>query len=170
MGRTARLAGWLLILAAVLAASRLLPEPLPCRVCTRALAALLLGLSITGASVSGRYLRLYGKSRPDLGFGELDKLVTKGPYSCMRHPMHFSLSLIPPALGLATGTLGGLAAGIATQLLVLALAVLVDEKDALARFGEEYTRYRERVPAFNPSPRCLARLLKPPRRRTVSHR
>ncbi len=112
------------------------------------------------AGVTGRYLRVYGKSSPDKSFGELDKLVTVGPYSCMRHPMHFYLSLTPIAIGLITVNPGyAFIIGPVETIMILLMALLIDEKESLERFGEAYEEYRRRVPAFNPSPKCLWKAL-----------
>ncbi len=166
IGLRARAAAWLLLtLAPVLGPfidARLgLEPPAPWPIMAAA-GAVLVALSMRGAQVTGRYLAVYGKSRR----GEPRRLVDAGPYACMRHPMHFFLALFPLGIGLLTGSLSGAVMGVAEWLLVLALAVLVDERDAESRFGEEYRRYRERVPAFNPRPSCLARALTspPPRR------
>jgi len=158
------------MVAAVLLGGRVLDEalgltcnPLVCRVAGAALLALVL----RGAAVTGRYLAVYGRSSCRLPRGEVDRLVTQGPYSCMRHPMHFFLAWLPLSLGLLAASPGGAAIGLAEAALVLALAVTVDERDAVSRFGEAYLVYRRRVPPFNPSPRCLAKALgrRPPRRR-----
>jgi len=139
------------------------PRPLACR----ALGLVLLALVLRGAAVTGRYLAVYGRSRPDLPRGEVDRLVTVGPYSCMRHPMHFFLAWFPLSIGLLEASPGAAAIGAAEAALVLLLAVTVDERESLERFGEAYLEYRRRVPAFNPSPRCLAKALgpRPPRPR-----
>ena len=171
VGNRGRAAVWLLMVVAVLAGGPLLdgalglrcPYPLACRV---AGAALLLAV-LRGAAVTGRYLAVYGRSSCRLPRGEVDRLVTVGPYSCMRHPMHFFLAWFPLSLGLLEASPGAAAVGLVEAVLVLAMAVTVDERDALARFGEAYLEYRRRVPAFNPSPRCLAKALgrRPPRKR-----
>ncbi len=113
------------------------------------------------AGVTGRYLRVYGKSSPEKSFGELDRLVTIGPYSCMRHPMHFYLSLTPIAIGLLTINPGfAYITGPIETLLILLMAVVIDERESVERFGEAYLEYRRRVPAFNLHPSCLWLALK----------
>ncbi len=133
------------------------PWPLPCRV----LGLAVLAVVLRAAAVTGRYLAVYGRSSPDLPRGEVDRLVTVGPYSCMRHPMHFFLAWFPLSIGLIEASPGAVAVGLAEALLVLLLAVTVDERESIERFGEAYLEYRRRVPAFNPSPRCLAKALGP---------
>jgi len=175
IGNRVRAAVWVAMVAAVVAGSRLdgalglgCGHVLACR----AAGAALLALVLRGAAVTGRYLAVYGRSSCRLPRGEVDRLVTVGPYSCMRHPMHFFLSLFPVSVGLLLASPGAVLVAAAEAVMVLALAVLLDERDAASRFGEAYLEYRRRVPAFNPSPGCLARALarRPPRRRCRGQR
>ncbi len=171
VGNRVRALAWAAMLAAVAAASRLdqrlgLACPAPTLAC-RAAGLLLLATVLRAAAVTGRYLAVYGKSRPDLPRGEVDRLVTVGPYSCMRHPMHLFLSMFPLSIALLLASPTAVAVAVAEMLLVLALAVTVDERESLERFGRAYLEYRRRVPAFNLSPSCLAKALlhRPPKRR-----
>lgn len=157
---------WLAMIAALPLAGRALGAGCCCPLACRAAGALLLLVVLRAAAVTGRYLAVYGKSSPGRGFGELDRLVTVGPYSCMRHPMHFFLAWLPLGVALLLAEPGAVALAVAEAVLVLALAVVLDERESLERFGEAYLEYRRRVPAFNPRPRCLAKALgpRPPRR------
>lgn len=165
VGNRVRGAAWAVMLAALPAAARLLGgalgqgcgHPLACR----AAGAVLLAVVVRAAAVTGRYLAVYGKTGPGRGFGELDRLVTEGPYSCMRHPMHFFLAWLPLAVALLLASPGAVLVALLEAALVLTLAVTLDERESIARFGDEYLAYRRRVPAFNPSPHCLARALGP---------
>ena len=166
-----RLIIWIAMIALVVAASGLdtslglrLPGP---PLAYRVAGLLLLLVVLRGAAVTGRYLAVYGRSGPHVPRGEPDRLVTVGPYSCMRHPMHLFLSLFPVSVALLLASPASLLVAVAETVMVLVLAVTVDERESLSRFGEEYRRYRERVPAFNPSPRCLWLGLarRPPKRR-----
>jgi protein-S-isoprenylcysteine O-methyltransferase Ste14 len=77
-------------------------------------------------------------------------LVTVGPYSISRHPLYF-FSL-----------LGALGVALATETLLVPLAVLVffvtyypfviksEERKLLARHGDDYATYQQRTPAFFP--------------------
>ncbi len=170
IGNRARAAVWLALLAAIPLAALLgdhgCSHPTPCRI----LGIALLAVAVRGAAVTGRYLAAYGQpERRGWGPGTPTKLVTLGPYSCMRHPMHLFLSLTPPALALLTASKTALLAGTVETLLILALAATLDEKDAQARFGSQYLEYKRKVPPYNPHPRCLAKALtnpppKPPRK------
>ncbi len=122
----------------------------------------LLQLVRRAAATTGRTLARYGREG-DLPRFETNKLVRQGPYACMRHPMHLALLFFPLALGLIVGSLGFvLFVWPLEVLLMLILIKTVEEKEALAKFGDAYRRYMEEVPAFNLSPACLVRLLRDP--------
>jgi len=127
------------------------------------LASLLLGLWLLGrvrraAAVTGRVLARYGREG-DLPRFETNRLVRKGPYACMRHPMHLALLFFPLALALILGSPSFiLFVWPAEVLLMLFLIKTVEEREALSKFGEEYRRYMEEVPAFNLRPECLRKL------------
>ncbi|MEE2905868.1 MAG: isoprenylcysteine carboxylmethyltransferase family protein [Gemmatimonadota bacterium] len=81
--------------------------------------------------------------------GRGGKLVTQGPYSVIRHPR--SVELIFGISGAAF-----LANWSGTYLVVVVCfvthhgAVLLEERELLDRFGEEYENYRKRVPRYIP--------------------
>ncbi len=134
---------------------------------------ILFGVIFRAAGVTGRYLSVYGKSSPDKSFGEIDRLVTVGPYSCMRHPMHLFLSLTPIAIGLTTLNPGlAYIIGPVETILILVMAVKIDEKESIERFGEQYIEYKRRNPAFNLNPKCLWQALshKPPKKHIEKHK
>jgi len=146
-----RAAVWVSMLAGGYLASRALDTLLGWGCCTYCIPAGLALLALIGwtSMVTSRYLATYGKSSLK-GFGELDRLVTEGPYSCMRHPMHSMLAFTPIALGLVTASPSYvLLVGPALYALIMVLAVRVDEAESVERFGEDYLRYREVVPAIN---------------------
>ncbi len=159
---------WMLILFVSVYAGFLLDAILGFRldpILSRIAGAALLAVILRAAAVTGRYLSVYGHE-PGAPRGSITKLVRAGPYACMRHPMHFFLSMTPIAIGLMLASPSAVLTGIVAAILVLVLAVKVDEAESLERFGEEYERYRREVPAFNLHPRCLLLALYPmPRRR-----
>lgn len=154
---------WVLFIGGGLAASLYLDHlfglscpRIPCLLAGLAL----MGVILRAAAVTGRYLAVYGKSGGDKGFGEVDRLVDVGPYSCMRHPMHFFLSLLPVSVGLIAGSpVYAFIIGPLETLIILVMAVVLDERESIERFGEKYLEYRRRVKAFNLDPRCLAKAL-----------
>ena len=123
----------------------------------------LLGLTTYVTGVTGLWLATYGKINSLKLFGEIDKLVTAGPYSCMRHPMHLFLSLMPVEVGLIFNSFTmSFIVGPLETLAVLVMAVKLDEKESVERFGNEYLEYRESVPAFNLRPSCISKCFTKP--------
>jgi protein-S-isoprenylcysteine O-methyltransferase Ste14 len=136
----------------------------------------IIGVAVLGVSgyvsgVTGKWLSTYGKSASDKKFGELDRLVKEGPYSCMRHPMHMFLSLIPIGIGLILASPSMVALlGPAEAAAILYMAVKIDEKESIERFDGEYLKYKEEVPPFNLSPSCLVKcFLRPKRNNSRTH-
>ena len=77
------------------------------------------------------------------------ELVEKGPYAIVRHPQYFG------------GILFTISITLWTQLwvsLILSLTILVltyqwtyvEDKNLIDKFGEDYKRYKEKVPRLNP--------------------
>jgi methanethiol S-methyltransferase len=77
------------------------------------------------------------------------ELATTGPYALVRHPQYSGFILIMLGFLLQWPTL--LTLGM-FPILVIMYARLArrEERDVLAEFGEAYTRYAERTPAFVP--------------------
>lgn len=81
------------------------------------------------------------------------RLATDGPFAVVRHPLYFGALVYHVG---ATLALGDLLLALSTLVFVLPLLAYraVAEERVLARaFGDEYRRYRERVPALLPLPR-----------------
>lgn len=76
-------------------------------------------------------------------------LATSGPYATIRHPQYVAFVLIMFGFLLQWPTLLTLIM-FPILLLVYARLSFNEERDVRARFGEEYTRYAARTPAFFP--------------------
>ena len=108
---------------------------------------------------TGRLLAREGR-KGDLPRGDTNRLVTGGVYACMRHPMHLGLLLFPLSLALLIGSpVFILLIAPLESLFILAMVKLVEEPEAIAKFGEAYREYQQRVPMFNLRPDCLRLLL-----------
>lgn len=89
------------------------------------------------------------------GLHELDpsredgRLLTEGIYGVIRHPRYVEVALAVLAYALMANYLGAYLIWVST-LLCLGLIVPLEERELEERFGEEYRRYREEVPAFIP--------------------
>ncbi len=128
---------------------------------SRVLGFLLIGLAFALSASAGRHLRLYGKSRPG-GFGQIDRLVTVGIYSCVRHPNHLGLAVLSVGLALALDSLSHIIVATTVQVLgVVAFVHLVEEPEVRRKFGREYEEYASRVRGLVPDVPCLFKNLIP---------
>ncbi len=109
---------------------------------------------------TGRLLAQMGREG-SLPLMETNRLVTTGVYSCMRHPMHLGLMFFPLSLALVLGSVSFIMIiAPAEMLLILVMIKVVEEPEAIRKFGDAYINYMKDVPAFNLKPSCLARLFK----------
>ncbi len=107
------------------------------------------------AGVIERHVRKHLKFRILAGAPELDgdgrggKLLTEGVYSRVRHPRYLSAVLGLAGLALFANYLW---IYLVVPLVGLGLygIVRLEERELTRRFGEEYERYRARVPMFLP--------------------
>ena len=76
-------------------------------------------------------------------------LATGGPYATIRHPQYVAFVLIMFGFLLQWPTLLTMIM-FPILLLVYARLSFNEERDVRVRFGEEYTRYAARTPAFFP--------------------
>ena len=140
----------------------LLQRSVPFHVFSLALGVLVLWLVMRISRNTGRLLAREGREG-DLPRGDTNRLVTEGVYSCMRHPMHLGLLLFPLSLALLIGSLSFiLVIAPLEALFILTMVKLMEEPEAIAKFGDAYREYRRRVPMFNLRPDCLRRLLRTP--------
>jgi len=90
-----------------------------------------------------------------------NRLVRSGPYACMRHPMHLGLFFLPLAFALIIGSVSFIVfIAPAEALFMLVMVLTLEEREAIAKFGTAYRRYRAEVPAFSLKPACLKALFK----------
>ncbi len=77
------------------------------------------------------------------------ELVKEAPYSIVRHPFYFAISLMCLGSAFIFGSLSMLAATVVMTLLLSLMAIL-EERMLLEEFGTEYTEYQEQVPFIIP--------------------
>jgi protein-S-isoprenylcysteine O-methyltransferase Ste14 len=84
------------------------------------------------------------------------RLVTSGVYAYTRNPMILGYTLLPFGMGVMFQS-PGMALTISPFVLVANVLIvkLVEEPNLVARFGEDYIRYRERTPILIPKLRTL---------------
>ncbi len=98
-------------------------------------------------AVSVRDLKKYGHLKMK-GAKAPKKLVTKGIYSCMRHPALFGSVLIGVGLSLATRNIFSILAAGWYVAAAMYFVFNVEERDVYKKFGKKYMEYVKRVPPF----------------------
>jgi len=109
---------------------------------------------------TGKLLNLLGESKE---WGCTSRLVTKDLYQCVRHPHHLGVGIFMTSLGLLIGhPWSFLIVSITQWIWVVGFLFLVEERELVKNFGEEYKAYRQQVPMFFPKPLCALRVLTKP--------
>lgn len=83
-------------------------------------------------------------------------LVADGPYAVVRHPIYTGLLGMLIATGLALGWSLAIPAAVVLYLAGAAVRIRIEEALLAQVFGDQYARYRARVPAILPFARRLA--------------
>jgi len=123
--------------------------------------AFLLRIVMTISKNTGRILAKHGR-KGDVPRMETNHLVKKGPYGCMRHPMHLGLFLFPVAFAFLSGSVSFIILIAPLEILIMLIMIFtIEEPEAIRKFGTEYLSYKQQVPAFNVRLKCLKILLKP---------
>ncbi|MFW9943197.1 MAG: methyltransferase family protein [Candidatus Thorarchaeota archaeon] len=78
-----------------------------------------------------------------------NKLVTKGPYAIIRHPQYLGGILFTISITFWTQKLLSLVLSIIIILLTYQWTYS-EENNLIKKFGEEYKKYKEKVPRLNP--------------------
>ncbi len=108
---------------------------------------------------TGQTLAKYGR-KGTLPRMETNVLVSRGVYRYMRHPMHLGLLFFPLAVALLAGSPSFiLVIAPAEMLFMLLMIKVVEEPEAMRKFGDAYRRYREQTPGFCFRKECLKALL-----------
>ncbi len=131
-------------------------------VVTFTLGIFLLRAVVAVARNTGKTLAKYGK-QGDVPRFETNKLVTRGVYSKMRHPMHLGLFFFPLSVAFILGSPTFIF--IIAPLEAFAMFIMVkffEEKEAVEKFGEEYENYMRNVPGFCFKPDCIKALFEEP--------
>ena len=105
---------------------------------------------------TGRLLNLLGEPKE---WGYTSRLVTTDIYKCVRHPHHLGVGIFMPSLGLLIGHLWSfIIISISQWVWIIGFLFLVEEKELIEKFGEEYKAYRQKVPMLLPKPICVFRV------------
>jgi len=132
---------------------------LPFHLLSLILGVALLKLVLNISRNTGRYLSRMGREG-DIPKTDTNKLVTEGMYGCMRHPMHLGLLFFPLSIALILGspTFIFFLAPIEALLMILLIKIM-EEPEAIRKFGDAYREYRKRVPMFSLRRDCIRLLL-----------
>jgi protein-S-isoprenylcysteine O-methyltransferase Ste14 len=120
---------------------------------------LLLRLVMRASRHTGRLLARMGREG-DIPRLETNKLVTTGVYGCMRHPMHFGLLFFPWSVALILGSPSFILFIAPLEMLFMVVMIkLVEEPEAIRKFGDDYREYQKQVPMFNLRHVCWRQIL-----------
>ena len=134
-------------------------DSLPFHIITFILGMSLLFFVMRASRHTGRILAKYGRTG-DLPRMETNQLVTTDVYQCMRHPMHLGLLFFPLSLALMIGSISFIFIYSPLEMLSMILLIkLLEEKEAIRKFGSDYLSYKQQVPMFNLSPQCLKKMM-----------
>ena len=101
-------------------------------------------LSWTSARTLGRQWRL------DAGLNADHELVRSGPYRIVRHPIYLSMFAVMLGAGLLISPAAWLAAALVLEIIGTEIRVRVEDALLASRFGDKFTEYQRRVPAYIP--------------------
>ncbi len=122
------------------------------RILPRMAAVALAGLAITALGIAFAFwarFTLGGNWSGTVTVKEGHTLVQRGPYGLVRHPIYTGLLTAAAGSAFAVGNLGALV-GLALVFVYCRVKYELEERFMLEEFGDEYIRYRERVPALVP--------------------
>jgi protein-S-isoprenylcysteine O-methyltransferase Ste14 len=100
------------------------------------------------AVVAG-YLLLKRKGKPDSNFENTSVLVKSGIYGYIRHPLYFSVFLLGTGIMLKDTGKVQLILG-CINLIAIYITALIEEKEMISKFGDEYRAYMKETKMFIP--------------------
>jgi protein-S-isoprenylcysteine O-methyltransferase Ste14 len=104
-------------------------------------------LSWTGSRALGRQWRI------DAGLSADHELVMSGPYRLVRHPIYTSLLCVLLGTGFLITPWRLLLPAIFLFVIGTEIRVRVEDNLLASQFGERFTEYKKRVPAYIPFPK-----------------
>jgi len=122
--------------------------------------AFLLFLVMKISKNTGRTLAKYGR-KGKLKRMQTNVLVKQGIYKYMRHPMHLGLLLLPLGIAFLIGSPSFVLIIAPIEVIFMLFMIkLVEEPEAIRKFGDEYLEYKKQVPWFCFKMKCLKELIK----------
>jgi protein-S-isoprenylcysteine O-methyltransferase Ste14 len=95
------------------------------------------------------FLLLRKKGKPDRNFENTSLLVKSGIYGYIRHPLYLSIFLLGTGIMLKDPAPPQLILG-AVNLIAVYITALIEEKEMITRFGDEYRVYMTETRMFIP--------------------
>ena len=130
---------------------------------TFVLGAILLWAVLRVSRYTGRLLARMGRQGDDIPRMDTNKLVTTDIYACMRHPMHLGLLFFPLSIALIIGSPTFIFIIAPLEMLIIVVLIkVVEEREALAKFGDAYRDYMKTTPMFSLRPDCIRKMLGEP--------
>jgi protein-S-isoprenylcysteine O-methyltransferase Ste14 len=109
---------------------------------------------------TGQSLRVLGAPE---GWGWTTRLMTTDVYRCVRHPHHLGIGFFMASLGLLIGLPWTFVIVTGIQWAwIFGFLFLVEERELVEKFGEEYQVYRKQVPMLLIDPVCILKVLSEP--------
>ena len=109
---------------------------------------------------TGRTLAKYGR-KGEVKRMETNVLAKEGIYKYMRHPMHLGLFLFPVSIAFLVASPSFILIISPIEILFMLIMIkLVEEPEAVRKFGDEYLEYKKQTPMFCLKIDCLKELLK----------
>jgi protein-S-isoprenylcysteine O-methyltransferase Ste14 len=114
---------------------------------------------------TGKTLAKYGR-KGKIKRLDTNILVTQGIYKYMRHPMHLGLFLFPLSIAFMTGIISFIIIIVPAEIIIMLLLIkLIEEPEAISKFGNDYIQYKKNTPAFCLRIKCIKELFKTPIRK-----
>ncbi len=109
---------------------------------------------------TGKLLRIYGKCEL---WGWSTRLITQNIYRCVRHPHHLGVGLFMTFMGLLIGyPVTFLIITVTQWIWVVLFVLIIEEKECMEKFQDEYLEYKKNVSMFIGNPVCILKeLFKP---------
>jgi len=99
--------------------------------------------------VTAGFILLRKVGKPDSNFENTSVLVKSGIYGYIRHPLYLSIFLLGTGIMLKDPEFNQLILG-AINMAAIILTALIEEKEMIAKFGDEYREYIKETKMFIP--------------------
>jgi protein-S-isoprenylcysteine O-methyltransferase Ste14 len=106
-------------------------------------------LTLSAYIVIAGYLMLKRKGNPDTNFENTSILVKSGVYKYIRHPLYLSVFLLGTGVMIKDPQTVQIILG-AINLIAIWITSLIEEREMITKFGEEYKDYMKETKMFIP--------------------